>query len=172
MNRALPAESVIQHGLSLTLWLSIAALATAFAVGSLVGAVAGYWRGRWPDRALSWPHGRDDLDPFLLVIAGVLAVVGGPRQGVRGRGRDVGYTLRGLCRCRLPRHVEMATWPPRARVGCREWRILLLSVLPGCLDAAALFLIAYLPRSSRSRRGFRFSASECSHPAWHRQNDI
>lgn len=149
--------SRIQHGLSLTLWLSIAALATAFAVGSLVGAVAGYWRGRWPDRALSWLTDVMTSIPFLLVIAGVLAVVG------PGLGKAYAV-LAGVMWVHPARIVQMEVaramsdgYVAAARAGgVPEWRILLLSVLPGCLDAAALFLIAYLPEIIALEAGLSF----------------
>ena len=62
-------------GKAFRLGVSVTLLATA--LGALMGALAGWSRGRWPDEIIIWLMGVLDSIPFYLFVAAVAYALGG-----------------------------------------------------------------------------------------------
>lgn len=149
--------SRILHAVALTVSISVAALLSSLLIGALLGAVAGYYYGRWPDRLFVWTTDFLTSIPFLLVIVAVLSVT--------GPGLIKAYVvLTGIMwanPARIVRAEVIRTLPlpyvlaDRA-AGTPEWRILFITALPACLEAAFLFSIGYLPEIIALEAGLSF----------------
>jgi peptide/nickel transport system permease protein len=149
--------SRVIHGVALTVSISVAALLSSLAIGVLLGAGAGYYYNRWPDRLFSWVADFLMSVPFLVVIAAVLSITG---PGL-GRAYGVLTAIIWVSPARIVRAEVIKTLPldyvsaDRA-VGTPEWRTLFITVVPACVDAAILFSVGYLPEIIALEAGLSF----------------
>lgn len=140
-----------------TVAISVLSLISSLILGILAGAVAGYYCGRWPDRIIMWIANVLSAIPFLILIAGVLAIWGG--------GLTKAYTVLTLVMwtnsARQVRgeviKIMPLDWVAADRVaGLSEANILFLKVLPKCLSSAVLFSLSYLPDIVALEAGLSF----------------
>lgn len=64
-----------------SLGISLLAVVTALAIGTILGVVSGYWRG-WPDRLLMLLNDALMAFPGILLALGLLAVLGASVRGI------------------------------------------------------------------------------------------
>ena len=140
-----------------TVTISVLAVVSSLLIGILAGAVAGYYYRRWPDRIIMWIADVLAAIPFLILIAGVLAIWGG--------GLAKAYTVLTLVMwtnsARQVRgeviKIMPLDWVAADRVaGLSEVNILFLKVLPKCLSSALLFSLSYLPDIVALEAGLSF----------------
>jgi ABC-type dipeptide/oligopeptide/nickel transport system permease subunit len=140
-----------------TVAISVLALASSLAIGILAGAVAGYFYRGWPDRLVMWTADVLSATPFLVLIAGVLAVWGGGLAKAYAVLTLVMWTnsarqVRGEVIRTLP-----LDWVAADRVaGLSEANILFAKVLPKCLAPAILFAVSFLPDIIALEAGLSF----------------
>lgn len=58
------------------------AMAVAYLLAMLLGTVAGYWHGRWPDRAISYVIALLHTVPFILIVIACTTVLGGSLNAI------------------------------------------------------------------------------------------
>jgi peptide/nickel transport system permease protein len=149
--------SRVVHGAALTVSISIAALLSSLAIGVMLGALAGYYYNRWPDRLFSWVADFLVSVPFLIVIAAVLSLTG---PGL-GKAYLVLTAIIWVSPARIVRAEVIKTLPldyvlAERAIGNPEWRILFITVMPACVDAAILFSVGYLPEIIALEAGLSF----------------
>ncbi len=149
--------SRVSRGSALTVGVSVIALLSSLTIGILLGAVAGYFYNRWPDRLFSWMADLLVSVPFLIVIAAVLSLTG---PGL-AKAYVVLTAIIWVGPARIVRAEVIKTLPldyvsaDRA-LGNPGWRILFVTVVPACLDAAILFSVGYLPEVIALEAGLSF----------------
>lgn len=140
-----------------TVTISVLALVSSLGIGILAGAVAGYFYQRWPDRLIMWVADVLSAIPFLVLIAGVLAVWGGGLAKAYAVLTLVMWTnsarqVRGEVIRILP-----LDWVAADRVaGLSEVNILFAKVLPKCLAPAIIFAVSFLPDIIALEAGLSF----------------
>jgi peptide/nickel transport system permease protein len=149
--------SRIAFGIALTVSVSVAAMFSSLAIGVALGATAGYFYGRWPDRLFGWCADFLVSIPFLLVMAAVLSISG---PGL-GKAYAVLTAVMWVNPARIVRAEVIRTLPldyvKAARaLGFPEWKILAFTVIPACIDSAILFSISYLPEIIALEAGLSF----------------
>jgi peptide/nickel transport system permease protein len=149
--------SRIMHGAALTVTVSVAALVSSIFLGATLGAIGGYYYGRWPDRILVWAIDFLTAIPFLLVIAAILSVIG-PSLG---RAYLVLIAIMWTNTARIVRAEVIRTMPldyitAERALGVAEWRVLFITALPGCLNTAFVFSVSYLPEIIALEAGLSF----------------
>ncbi len=145
------------HGLSTTLWVSVAAIVSSLFLGIFLGALAGVFQEGLVDRLLSWGADLILSLPFLLLVAAALTVaqpslpkaygvLAGilwihPFRIVRGevvRRRSWGYVL------------------AARSLGLSGWQILWRKLVPPALTPAATVAYTYLPEVVVLEAGLSF----------------
>lgn len=149
--------SRVLSAVATTVTVSILALISALGIGIVVGAIAGYFHRRWPDRLLMWVADVLTAIPFLILVAGILALWGGGLAKAYAVLSLVMWTntarqVRGQIIVMMP-----LEWVASHRLsGLRESTILFKRVLPNCLGPALLFSFAYLPEVIGLEAGLSF----------------
>ncbi|HRI12310.1 MAG TPA: ABC transporter permease [Verrucomicrobiota bacterium] len=75
LGRDLLARSITATAISLR--VVGRAMAVAYALSLVLGAVAGWWHGRWPDKAISYVIALLHTVPFILLVIACTTVFGG-----------------------------------------------------------------------------------------------
>jgi ABC-type dipeptide/oligopeptide/nickel transport system permease subunit len=149
--------SRVLWGTATTVTVSVVSLISALLVGVLAGAIAGYFYQRWPDRLIMWIADVLSAIPFLIFVAGVLAIW--------GVGLIKAYAVLTLVMwtnsARQVRgevvKIMPLDWVAADRVaGLPEANILFRKVLPKCLAPAVLFSLSYLPDIIALEAGLSF----------------
>ncbi|WP_291208690.1 ABC transporter permease [Hyphomonas sp.] len=149
--------SRVLWGTATTVTVSVVSLISALLIGVIAGAVAGYYYQRWPDRLIMWIADVLSAIPFLVFVAGVLAIWGG--------GLLKAYVLLTLVMwtnsARQVRgeviKIMPLDWVAADRVaGLSEANILFRKVLPKCISPAVLFSLSYLPDIVALEAGLSF----------------
>lgn len=149
--------SRVVRGTALTISIAVGALVTSLAVGVLLGAVAGYYYKKWPDRLISWVGDFLMSVPFLVVIVAVLSVTGpGLAKAYLVLAAIIWVGPARIVRSEVIRTLPLAYVSAERVIGTPEWRILLVTVMPACLDSAVLFAISYLPEIVALEAGLSF----------------
>ena len=149
--------SRVVQGTAITVGVSVAALLSSLAVGVLLGALAGFFYSRWPDRLFSWVADFLTSVPFLIVIAAALSLTG---PGL-GKAYLVLTAIIWVSPARIVRAEVIKTMPldyvSADRVlGNPGWRVLFITVIPACVDAAIVFSVGYLPEIIALEAGLSF----------------
>jgi len=104
--------------------------------------------------------------PFLLIIVGILAVIGpGLGKAYAVLAGVVWVHPARIVRIEVARALTESYVLSARASGITEARILVRSVLPGCLDAAMLFFVAYLPEIIALEAGLSFLGLGVQPPA-------
>ena len=149
--------SRVIRGTALTVGISAAALLSSLVIGVLLGSVAGYNYNRWPDRVFSWVADFLISVPFLVVIAAVLSL------GEPGLGKAyvvltaimwVGPAR--IVRAEVIKTMSLDYVSAERALGNTGWRILFITIVPACVDAAILYSIGYLPEIIAIEAGLSF----------------
>jgi peptide/nickel transport system permease protein len=142
---------------SATVTISVLALVSSLVIGVLAGAVAGYFYRRWPDRLIMWVADVLSATPFLVLIAGVLAVWGGGLAKAYAVLTLVMWTNSARqVRAEVIRTLPL-DWVAADRVaGLSEANILFAKVLPKCLAPAVIFAVSFLPDIIALEAGLSF----------------
>ena len=149
--------SRVVRGAALTISIALAALVTSFAVGVILGAIAGYYYKRWPDQLFCWVSDFLVSIPFLVVIVAILSVAGpGLGKAYLVLTAIIWVGPARIVRSEVIRTLPLAYVSAERAIGTPEWRILLVTVVPGCLDDAVLFSISYLPEVVALEAGLSF----------------
>lgn len=149
--------SRVLHGISLTVSISILALLSSLAIGVFLGAIAGYYYRRWPDKVFNWLADFITAVPFLVLIAALLSLTG---PGVM-KAYIVLTLIIWVSPARIVRAEVIKTLPlqyvqAERAIGNQEWKILFLVVLPTCVDTAVIFAVSYLPEVIALEAGLSF----------------
>lgn len=149
--------SRVVAGTALTLWVSMAALLSSLGIGILLGAVAGFWYNRWPDRLFCWLADALISVPFLLLVAALLSVTG---PGLV-KAYAVLTCVIWVSPARIVRAEVIKTWPldyvsAERALGVPNWKVLFATVLPACVNTAVLFSLGYLPEIIALEAGLSF----------------
>ena len=140
-----------------TVTVSVLALLSSFLLGILAGGIAGNYYRRWPDRLILWVADVLSAIPFLILIAGILAIWGG--------GLAKAYLVLTLVMwTNSARQVRSEVikimpldWVAADRVaGLSEANILFTKILPKCLSSAVLFSLSYMPDVIALEAGLSF----------------
>lgn len=149
--------SRVLHGAALTLSVSVTALLSSLFIGALLGAAAGYYYSRWPDNLFCWVADFVTSLPFLLVIAAVLSVVGPGLVKAYAILTAIMWTNPArIVRSEVIRTLPLDYVKAERAMGTPEWKILLITVLPACIDSAVLFSVGYLPEIIALEAGLSF----------------
>ena len=149
--------SRVLHGIALTVSVSVAALLSSLVFGSVVGATAGYFYNRWPDRLFGWLADFLTSVPFLLIIVAVLSVLGpGLIKAYAVLTVIMWVNPARIVRAEVTRTMPLPYVLAERTMGTPEWKILFITVLPGCLNAAILFSVGYLPEIIALEAGLSF----------------
>lgn len=149
--------SRVVAGTALTVGVSIAALLASLAIGVLLGAAAGFCYGRWPDRLFLWLSDLLVSLPFLIVIAAVLSVTGaGLAKAYAVLTAIIWVSPARIVRAEVIKAAPLDYVSAERALGTPEWRILLLTLVPACVDAAVVFAVGYLPEIIALEAGLSF----------------
>ena len=149
--------SRVLHGAALTMSVSVAALLSSLVLGALLGAAAGYYYERWPDKLFCWFTDFLTSIPFLIIIAAVLSLT--------GPGLEKAYlvltAIMWTSPARIVRAEVIKTLPleyvtAERAMGAPEWQILFVTVMPSCMSTALLFSVSYLPEIIALEAGLSF----------------
>lgn len=145
------------HGFSTTVLVSVAALLTSLMIGIATGAVAGFYYDTALDRSFQWLVNLIMALPFLLVMAAILSVT----RPTIAKAYLILTCIMWVNPARLVRSEVLRTtkldYVAAARaLGCPEPRILLRTILPGCLGSAVIFSVSYLPEIVALEAGLSF----------------
>ena len=149
--------SRVLSGVAATVTVSILALLSSLALGILAGAIAGYYYRRWPGRLIMWIADVLTAIPFLVFLAGVLAIWGGGLTKAYIVLTLVMWTntarqVRGQVITIMP-----LDWVAADRVaGLTEANILFTKVVPKCVAPAVVFSFSYLPDIIALEAGLSF----------------
>lgn len=144
LGRDMFARSVYAAGLSLK--VVVHSVTLSFLLAVLLGGLAGYARGRWPDVIISWVISLLYTVPFILLVIAAFAFL--------DPGMERAYIIIGCIGWAAPaRLVRAEVMRLRAApfilaeraFGFSEWQVLYRSVLPACLPPALLSLFYYIP---------------------------
>lgn len=140
-----------------TVIISVLALVSSLVLGILMGSIAGYYYQRWPDRLVMWVADVLSATPFLVLIAGVLAIWGGGLLKAYAVLTLVMWTNSARqVRGEVAKAMTL-DWVAADRVaGLSETNILFSKVLPKCLAPALLFALSYLPDIVALEAGLSF----------------
>ncbi|RJX17052.1 MAG: ABC transporter permease [Desulforudis sp.] len=149
--------SRVLHGIALTLTVSVVALLSSLFIGALLGALAGYYYSRWPDRLFCWIADFLTSLPFLLVVAAILSVVGPGLVKAYAVLTAIMWTNPArIVRAEVIRTLLLDYVVAERAMGAPEWKILFVTVLPTCVDSAVLFSVGYLPEIVALEAGLSF----------------
>ena len=149
--------SRVLHGISLTVSISILALLSSLAIGIFLGAIAGYYYRRWPDKVFNWLADFITSVPFLVLIAALLSLTGpGVMKAYMVLTLIIWVNPARIVRAEIIKTVPLQYVLAERAVGNQEWKILFLVVLPTCVDTAVLFAVSYLPEVIALEAGLSF----------------
>lgn len=149
--------SRLMSAIPATVIISVVALVSSLVIGILLGSVAGYWYQRWPDRFVTWVADVLSATPFLVLIAGVLAIWGGGLVKAYAVLTLVMWTNSARqVRAEVAKTMRL-DWVAADRVaGLSEANILFTKVLPKSLGPALVFALSYLPDIIALEAGLSF----------------
>lgn len=149
--------SRVLSGTALTVGVSLAALFTSLLIGVVLGAVAGFYYGNWPDRLFMWIADLLVSVPFLIVIAAVLSVTGaGLWKAYAVLTAIIWVSPARIVRAEVIKTATLDYVSAERALGTPEWKILLVTLIPACMNAAIVFAIGYLPEIIALEAGLSF----------------
>lgn len=149
--------SRVLHGFATTVTVSLAALVSSLFIGVTIGAVTGYYYETWVDKLVGWLINLIISLPFLLIIASILSLT---RPTI-----EKAYLIltaimwvnpARIVRAEVLKTMNLDYVTASRALGSPEWRILGKTILPGCLEAAVIFSVSYLPELVALEAGLSF----------------
>ncbi len=144
LGRDMLARTAYAAGLSLKVVFE--AVVISFVLALLLGGVAGYWNGRWPDRSVSWIISLLFTVPFILIVVAIFAVV---RPSIERAYIAIGFigwaAPARIVRAEVMRVRTSQVVLAERALGFSSARILLRTVLPVCALPAFLSILFFIP---------------------------
>jgi peptide/nickel transport system permease protein len=144
LGRDMAARTLYATGLSLR--VAFQSMGISFILAVLLGGLAGYFPGRWPDRVVSGAIAMLFTVPFILIVIAVFAVATPSLARAYVVIGLIGWAAPArLVRAEVIRVRSMPYVLAARAYGFSERSILLHRVLPLCLGPAVVSLLYFLP---------------------------
>lgn len=149
--------SRVLYGFATTVTISLAAMVSSLLIGSIIGAVAGYYYETWTDKLLTWMINLIVSLPFLLIVASLLSLT---QPSIEKSYAIITAVIwvnpARIVRAEVLKLMNLDYVTASRALGSPEWRILGMTVLPGCLESATIFSVSYLPELVALEAGLSF----------------
>lgn len=163
LGRDMLARTVYATGLSLKVVFS--AVVISFALALLLGGIAGYTHGKWPDRAISWFVSLLFTVPFILIVVALFAVLPPSIEAAYLAIGFIGWAAPArIVRAEVLRVRASQFVLAERAFGFSAPRILVRSIIPLCAVPAFLSILYFVPELIGLEVGLGFFGLGASPP--------